>query len=752
MILVLFSTDQPLQSDAALCSFQRHCRDATVASVKVFYKAATSRMLSLYRRLGQEHPEADFVREGDFKRDLLLLLRDSDYVLFLANDTVFVRDFSIQAIADTLNQNGDAIGYSLRMDRPQKAPAFEALVVYRSQQILPLLEKTEFTNSKSLENALSRHAARFRQGHPVLLRAGQSLAFSIPSPVGSLAELFAQGQRINVEYFDRFTPEACGQAVEFKLAASAAPVPLVSVVIPCYKQALYLPEAVASVAAQTFADWEIIIVNDGSPDETGAVARQLIGQYAGRRIRLLETRNEGLARARNAGIRAAAGAYVLPLDADDKIEPAMLAKTVALLEAEPGIAIAYTDVAHFGAVSKVIQAAEYDFHKICQNNQLNYCSLYRHEVWETAGPYNSNMIWGYEDWEFWIGSGEHGFVARRIPGAFLQYRVKDSSMYTEAVDHDKDLRARIILNHPALYDSQSVREARTIWSQRPRPAPPGAPMVSVIIPTYNRPGRLADALRSVLDQTLQDFEIIVVNDNGLDVRHVIDRLNTRRKIVYLPLTVKKGISHVRNRGLRMARGKYIVHLDDDDVFLPDHLETLAGFLEKTGHKAAYTDAYRAEEKMEGGRTVVHRAVQYSSDWDNDRIVVSNFVPTLCFMHERAAGVEAGEFDESLTTHEDWDFWIRLSRVCQPVHIKKVTCEFRVIGDGFSVTSHLRRDFLRTAKVIHRRYDALAADKKHVQLAREQVLRVLRAELGVEEDWLEVLLRWWRLWRCRNNRG
>ena len=180
------------------------------------------------------------------------------------------------------------------------------------------------------------------------------------------------------------------------------------------------------MVAQTFTDWEIVIVNDGSPDDTSEVARGLIKKYAGQRIRLLEKKNGGLAGARNAGIGVASGAYVLPLDADDMIEPAMLEKTVGLLEANPGVAIAYTDIAHFGVVEKNIQAAEFDFKKICLNNQLNYCSLFRREAWEWAGGYNPNMIWGYEDWDFWIGCGETGFEAKRIPGAMLRYRVKDS--------------------------------------------------------------------------------------------------------------------------------------------------------------------------------------------------------------------------------------------------------------------------------------------------------------------------------------
>jgi glycosyltransferase involved in cell wall biosynthesis len=792
MIVLFFSKDRPLQLDAALRSWQRHCRDAESAAVKVLYKASTSRMLSFYRRLMQEHPEVDFVREGDFRRDVLVLLAQQDYVVFVVDDSIFVRDFSLAGMTSALGRHPEAIGFSLRLgrnttycymtDQAQSLPVFEAGAegalkfrwpgaacdfgyplelsssIYRGELILPLLKEIDFKNPNTLEEAIYQNSVRFRESHPFLLCPEISLALAVPlnrvqeevksNRAGSnpgfsadaLAVSFAQGQRIDTAALDGFTPRGCHQEVEFKIAPAAEPVPLVTVIMPCYNQAQYLPEAVASVVAQTFADWEIIIVNDGSPDDTSEAARGLIKQYAGRRIRLLEKKNGGLASARNAGIGVAAGAYILPLDADDKIEPAMLEKTAALLDAEPGIAVAYTDIAHFGAVEKVIQAAEFDFKKICLNNQLNYCSLFRREVWERVGGYRS-WLYGYEDWDFWIACGERGLVARRIPGAMLQYRVKNSSMYTVALAHDRDLRARIILNHPALYDANKRREAGAIWSNPPLPPPPGTPKVSVVVPTHDRPVFLARALQSVLDQTLQDFEILVANDRGIDVSSVIARFSSRARIIYLAEPAGKGIAAARNSGMRAASGKYIAHLDDDDLFHPDHLQTLVTFLESSGNKAAYTDAWCAEEELADGHyKVVRREVLYSADWDKDRILVQNFVPTLCFMHERTTGIAAGEFDEQLPTHEDWDYWIQLSRVCTPVHIKKVTCEFRQRQDGSSMSSGKRADFLRTIPMVYKKHKARAAGNATILKQQKRFLRGLEKEPGAPRPGFAARLR------------
>ncbi|WP_330480127.1 glycosyltransferase family 2 protein [Streptomyces sp. NBC_00724] len=123
--------------------------------------------------------------------------------------------------------------------------------------------------------------------------------------------------------------------------------PVVSVVIPCHDYARYLPEAVSSVLAQTFRDWELVIVDDGSTDDTVEVTQSLIACHPDRRIRLLQQSNAGVSAARNTGIEASTGRYILPLDADDVIAATMLEKTVGVLDSDPGIAIASTDVFTF---------------------------------------------------------------------------------------------------------------------------------------------------------------------------------------------------------------------------------------------------------------------------------------------------------------------------------------------------------------------------------------------------------------------
>ncbi|GAA3367977.1 hypothetical protein GCM10020367_64400 [Streptomyces sannanensis] len=243
--------------------------------------------------------------------------------------------------------------------------------------------------------------------------------------------------------------------------------PAVSVVIPCHGYARYLPEAVSSVIAQTFDDWELVIVDDGSTDNTVEVAEALIAGHPDRRIRLLQQANAGVSAARNAGIEAGTGRYILPLDADDVIAATMLEKTVTVLDSNPGIAIASTDVFTFTDDDLPPQAMPlpaYSRELLLQRLIMFYCSLYRREAWQTVGGYDESMRAG-EDWDFWIGCAEHGFDAHHIHELLFGARNKDTGLHLEAAENDLAIRARIVANHPSLFKPITRGWAQAVLSQ-----------------------------------------------------------------------------------------------------------------------------------------------------------------------------------------------------------------------------------------------------------------------------------------------
>jgi len=207
--------------------------------------------------------------------------------------------------------------------------------------------------------------------------------------------------------------------------------PTVTVVIPCYNQACFLSDAIAGVMGQTSTDWEVVIVDDGSTDETARVAGRLIDLNPDRPIRLVRQANSGLARARNVGIGAARGRYILPLDADDALDPSFLDVTTAFLDENPHIGIVYTDIQHFGAADDIWPCGEFSLEVEKDDNRIPYCALFRREVWESTGGYVTGID-AYADWHFWLKCLLLGWRGERIPEPLFLYRKRGTSMLSEA--------------------------------------------------------------------------------------------------------------------------------------------------------------------------------------------------------------------------------------------------------------------------------------------------------------------------------
>ena len=304
------------------------------------------------------------------------------------------------------------------------------------------------------------------------------------------------------------------------------------------------------------------------------------------------------------------------------------------------------------------------------------------------------------------------------------------------------------------------------------------PLVSVIVPTFNRPAMLKDALKSIAAQTYRPIEVIVVNDAGSDVESIVSRSIGRDPVIYLKHASNKGLAAARNTGLRGATGDYITYLDDDDVYYPDHVQTLVSFLSVSELKVAYTDAHQAEELLlnkttprfwlrdtpqralsflyqsnmsrllpssqpymklsntgvdiffRGGYNyrIVRRTIPFSHEFDREMMLVRNLIPVICIMHHRSCLERTGFFDETLTTHEDWDLWIRMSQEYDFAHIKRITCEYTVRGDGSNMTRAIRADFKRTMEIIYQRYSYLARNPTILE-AQKASLQALERELA-----------------------
>lgn len=264
---------------------------------------------------------------------------------------------------------------------------------------------------------------------------------------------------------------------------SALPSPaLVSVIIPCYNQAQFLPEAVASVVQQTWPNWEIVIVNDGSPDDTTAVARWLIREHPKQAIRLIEQANGGPSKARNTAIAEARGEFVLLLDADDKLAPAMIERTMAVLAQHPKVGFVYTHIQHFGLQDGEYPLPDFDANiEVFVDNIASICSLLRKEVWQKAGGFNEKMRDGYEDWDFWMSCVEKGWQGHCLHEPLFHYRLRPVTRNTGANRKRLRLIAQMISHHPALFTPLHHAWAeQTMKAIPPGSAPVEAPAPKVV--------------------------------------------------------------------------------------------------------------------------------------------------------------------------------------------------------------------------------------------------------------------------------
>lgn len=254
-----------MQLDAALRSLWLHCRDVNCLDVKVLYSVSDPIHDRQYRQLMAEHPAVHFIPEYDFKGQLPACIAEYPFVLFMVDDMMFVRPFSIKECTELLNEHQDALGFSLRLgtnthycyslDRFQHFPPVQAIdgrrlkwnwtmgecdfgyplevssSLYRTSDLLPVIADIHFSEPNTFEAYLAAEAYRFAGCKPFIISHESTISFSNPvnkvqqvynnragtsgeNTIQRLSLLFEQGYRISIEAYSGFTPYACHQEVE----------------------------------------------------------------------------------------------------------------------------------------------------------------------------------------------------------------------------------------------------------------------------------------------------------------------------------------------------------------------------------------------------------------------------------------------------------------------------------------------------------------------------------------------------------
>lgn len=449
--------------------------------------------------------------------------------------------------------------------------------------------------------------------------------------------------------------------------------PKVSVVTACHNHGRYIHELLDSVFAQTVQNFEVIIVNDGSVDDTA----EILNRIRHKKVRVYHTPRHGPSHARNLAIMNARGEYIINLDADDKIAPSFLQKCIEEMDANPNAGIVYSDVLLFGAKNGPFEIHEYSFGNMLRANCIVANACFRKSDWENTEGYPVFMQDGYEDFVFWLSILKLGREVIKIYEPLVLYRVHEKNnqsrsgrqkscarnmeqVIIQAFRYHRELYKSL----PGVYAEFVQRELAYATEVGEHPMLNHRPVFSIITPTHNRPELLKRNINSLRQQSFTNWEQIVIDDaNQAETRDLIHSYNDPR-IRYIAHPKPKGAAGAYNTGMKNALGKYINFLDDDDEYLPCILEKILSTFGSGSRNPGFvwTGITRVRDTADGEEVI--RTQVWPQDFENleQGLMVSTAIGNgFGLSLRRECLKKTGFYDESFPVGEDTDFMMRLSQ-------------------------------------------------------------------------------------------
>ncbi|VXC28891.1 Glycosyl transferase [Pseudomonas sp. 9AZ] len=559
--------------------------------------------------------------------------------------------------------------------------------------------------------------------------------------------------------------------------------PLISVIIPSYNYGRFVGQTVASVLSQGVQSLEVLVLDNASLDETSEVMKSFATDP---RVRFMRNRrNIGPSHNVLNGMRIATGQFMTVLMADDILLSGHFLRLLPLLQEHPESALGYAPVNYIDDQAAPLASPRHPGHRLTDyvgdRNEVadllvydNYitpsATIIRRQALLSGWSWNPRLK-GAGDWDMAVQLAERNpdFIFTHIPG--VGYRVHSEQHSTEFYASTAPLEDHILIVE-GVFERGAERQLsgreldvaahlRGRLGQYPneKHSPLGArvqslcvrlealaalgerALFSIILTTYNRPDLLKDALASVGSQTLRDFEVILINDNGEPVEHLLAAYDF--PITYIRQGRNQGLSAARNAGLALARGRYIVYLDDDDIYLPNHLAVLAEAFEQYPGSVIYTGVEYVNEKLENGqRLELGRGQPFKHQvFDRDRLFVQNYIPVNTWAHPRQMLATVGEFDTGLAAFEDWDMLLRLATRYPFVHVPVVTSEVHTREQSPSDDHMLgreRKNFPALYQLLYQRYPG--SDSEVLTHERGDMLQRLGVSVEVRSK-IPTLQRW-----------
>ena len=383
--------------------------------------------------------------------------------------------------------------------------------------------------------------------------------------------------------------------------------PKVTIVIPVYNGEKYVKYAIDSALAQTYKNLEILVINDGSVDRTDEIVKSY-----GRKIRYIKKENGGVSSALNLAIKEMRGEYFSWLSHDDTYEPNKIEREIEFLKDNNYLGkkvIVFSDYYLIDKKGKLITESKKDHEEIVKKPEYSLLKghingltlLIPKEAFDECGEFNADLSCA-QDYEMWWKMMNKGYKFVHIQETLVSTRwhkeqttqtspkviTEGNAFYSKVLNSISEKRMNELEGSKYFFlkemsdfyknsvyvefSKQCEKKAQEIFdSVKDRIV---AKKVSVIIPFFNRDVETQRAIRSVLNQTHKNWEIILVNDGSTEdisgVRELVKK--NQEKIIFIDNKKNSGVSVARNEGIKVATGDYIAFLDSDDEFVKDKLE------------------------------------------------------------------------------------------------------------------------------------------------------------------------------------
>lgn len=401
---------------------------------------------------------------------------------------------------------------------------------------------------------------------------------------------------------------------------------------------------------------EVIVSDYGSEEhESTMAALEPLG------VKYVYTRTDGVwsrSRALNAGFAASTGKVLISTDADMVFSPGSLGRVAEVILANPSTAclLQCRDLPPTWTDSEIatIGADWAEFERVSRRRERwgmgGMAAVHRDAFLKIRGYDERMQVYGGEDIDFASRLRRAGCRLHWVeePSVRMYHMWHPSTAARHELSPEES--AQVAYNKAIMRDDKTFVRNVLEWKHRPVDAPP---LVSVVISTYQRAHLIADSINSVLAQSVQDFEIIIVDDGSTDETEDVVRSFRDDRIVYLR-QANAGVAAARNAGVRIARGAYIAVLDDDDLSVPWRLEAQFSALAE-GVSATFGSSMNFDD--ETGALTLHAAKVFTEATTADK---GGAPAHSTWMVERQAMLALG-YDESLDSGIDNDFALRSLR-------------------------------------------------------------------------------------------